>query len=113
MFLEFRTLSDAILHCELSRSLFPLAELGSDEHGGADRSTSVSGDESVHCVAGWQSGRRHVAEFVPCGGRECHKGKQAMNGVYFLPRIGMGFRNVWDRMTSTLRRSTRKWIDKG
>lgn len=60
-------------------------ELGSDEHGSADGPTSVAGDEGVHCVAGGQSGRCHVAEFVPRRGRECHKGKQ---DFYLLPTPG-------------------------
>lgn len=63
--------------------LFPVSlELGGDEHGRADGPTSVSGDEGVHCVAGGQSGRCHVAEFVPCRGRECHKGKQLYSVIY-------------------------------
>lgn len=62
-------------------------ELGSDEHGSADGPTSVAGDEGVHCVAGGQSGRCHVAEFVPRRGRECHKGK---HDFYLLPTPGKG-----------------------
>lgn len=49
-------------------------ELGTNEYCCLDWSPSLSGNESVHCVAEWSSGWHNLANIVSFWGRKCHQG---------------------------------------
>lgn len=62
------------------RILFDLSfvvrsELGINEYGRLDWKAGLPGYESVHCIAKWPGGRHNIANIVPFGRRECHKGE--------------------------------------
>lgn len=100
--------------------LLSVAELGGYQHGGADGTAGVAGDEGVHRESGGQSGGRHAAVLLPLRGRECTQGnthhRVLLQGFEFLKQVilrekifvnGNGQKLKKEERTSVMYRLTR------